>query len=329
MIKGKTVFITGGAGFIATAFIRHIISDNRVIVWDNFSRNSLQYFALEGHSNLTVIKGDILDLDGLKKAIPLDTDIVIHTAAVAGIDTVTKDPVLTWEVNVLGTVNILKALQALKLTHRLERFVGFSTSEVFGKAALRVEESMPLIVEPIGGLRWIYAASKLASEYIIYSHHKGFGLKACIVRPFNVFGVGQVGEGAIQQFIKRSLRNEPITIYGDGSQIRSWCYVDDMVEGLLLSLIREEAVGQVFNIGNPKNTVTTLSLAEKVIQAVGSQSTIVFMPKEAGDDVELRIPSIAKAQKLLGYNPKVDLWEGIQRTVDWYRHKLRLEIAQR
>lgn len=328
MIKGKTVFITGGAGFIATAAIRRMISDNRVVVWDNLSRNSLKYFGLEGHPNLTVIKGDVLDLDGLKAAISPDTNIVIHTAAIAGIATVTKNPVLTWEVNVLGTVNILKALHTLKLIERLERFVGFSTSEVFGNAALRVEESMPLSVQPIGDMRWIYAASKLASEYLVYSYYKNFGLKACTLRPFNVFGPGQVGEGAIQKFIKQALRNEPITIYGDGSQIRSWCYVDDMVEGLLLSLIREEAIGQVFNIGNSKNTVTTLSLAEKVVQVTCSKSPIVFVPKENGADVELRIPNIKKAQQLLGYQPKVELAPGIQRTAEWCR-KVDTEVTKK
>lgn len=319
MLKNKTIFITGGAGFIATATIKRLIADNRIIVWDNFSRNSLKYSGLEGHPNLTVIKGDVLDLDGLKAAIPLDTDFVIHTAAIAGIATVTKNPVLTWEVNVLGTVNVLKALQALKLIERLERFVGFSTSEVFGNAALRVEESMPLSVQPIGEMRWIYAVSKLASEYLIYSYYKNFGLKACVLRPFNVFGAGQVGEGAIQIFIKKALRNEPLTIYGDGSQIRSWCYVDDMVQGLLLSMIKEAAIGQVFNIGNPKNTVTTLSLAEKVIQLTNSKSVITFVPKENGADVELRIPSIKKAQQLLGYQPEVDLDQGIKMAAEWYQ----------
>lgn len=323
MIKNKVVFITGGAGFIATAVIRRLISSNRVIVWDNFARNSLKYFGLEGHPNLTVFKGDILDLDGLQKAIAPDTDIVIHTAAIAGIKTVTQDPVMTWEVNVLGTVNILKALHNLGLVERLERFVAFSTSEVFGQAALRVQESMPLVLPPIGELRWIYAASKLASEYLVYCYYKKFGLKACIVRPFNIFGEGQVGEGAIQRFIKQAIVNNPITIYGDGSQVRSWCHVDDMVQGLLLCLEKPEAVGEVFNIGNPANTITTLSLAEKVVQITGSRSSISFLAREGTADVELRIPNISKAQELLGYKPVIGLDEGIRRTAEWYKSHLQ------
>jgi nucleoside-diphosphate-sugar epimerase len=327
MLKGKTIFVTGGAGFIATAAIKRLIADNRIIIWDNFSRNSLQYYPnLKEDRNLTILQGDILDLESLKAAIPPDTDIVIHTAAIAGIDTVTKDPVLTWEVNALGTANLLKALHMLNLIKRLERFVGFSTSEVFGNVALHVEESMPLYMQPVGdNMRWVYAVSKLASEYIIYSYYKSFGLKACILRPFNVFGPGQVGEGAIQRFVKQSLRNEPITIYGDGNQVRSWCYVEDMVEGLLLSLIKEEAIGQVFNIGNPRNAVTMLSLAEKVIRVTNSTSSIVFVPRENTSDVALRIPQIKKAQQLLGYYPKVSLDEGIQMTAAWFRERLSQE----
>jgi dTDP-glucose 4,6-dehydratase len=320
VLKGKTIFITGGAGFIATGIVRRLIEDNRIILWDNFSRNSLGYFGLEGHPHLTVLRGDILDFSGLKAAVSPKTDIVIHTAAIAGIATVTKNPVRTWEVNALGTVNLLKALQELDLLERLERFVVFSTSEVYGGAALRVEENMPMQVQPVGEMRWVYAVSKLASEYVTYCYHKNFALRAVILRPFNVFGVGQVGEGAIQRFILQAINNEPITIYGDGSQIRSWCYIDDMVEGVLLALAKEEAVGEVFNIGNPQNTVTIFSLAEKIVQLAQSQSPIVFVPKEDRADVELRIPKIDKARRLLGFQPKVGLADGIQRTIEWFRN---------
>jgi len=130
-----------------------------------------------------------------------------------------------------------------------------------------------------------------------------------------------VGEGAIHHFVVRAIKNEPLIIHGEGDQIRSWCYIDDMVDGILLCLETEKAIGEVFNIGNPRGTITVLGLAEKVIQLASSSSQIVHVPKNYVD-VELRIPSIDKARELLGFEPKVDLNEGIGRTIEWYKRKL-------
>jgi dTDP-glucose 4,6-dehydratase len=321
MIKGKKLFITGGAGFISTNLMRRLIADNEIIVYDNLSRNSLEGSGLWGHPNLEVIQGDILNYDFLKKSIPSDIDLVLHMAAIAGIDTVIKNRVATMEVNMIGTYYLLKALRELGPLGKIERFVNFSTSEVFGIHAFRVDEKAPTNLQPVGEARWTYSVSKLAGEHLTYSYHKQYGLRAVTVRPFNVYGPGQVGEGAIHHFVVRAIRNEPLIIHGDGDQIRSWCYIDDMVDGILLCLAKEEAIGEVFNIGNPKGTITILGLAEKVIQLAGSSSQIVHVPKTYVD-VELRIPSIEKAKTLLGFEPKVDLNEGIKRTIEWYKRKM-------
>jgi UDP-glucuronate decarboxylase len=321
MIKGKKLFITGGAGFIGTNLIRRLIADNEIIVYDNLSRNSLEGSGLWGHPNLEVIQGDILNYDFLKKSIPSDIDLVLHMAAIAGIDTVIKNRVATMEVNMIGTYYLLKALRELGPLGKIERFVNFSTSEVFGIHAFRVDEKAPTNLQPVGEARWTYSVSKLAGEHLTYSYHKQYGLRSVTVRPFNVYGPGQVGEGAIHHFVVRAIRNEPLIIHGDGDQIRSWCYIDDMVDGILLCLAKEEAIGEVFNIGNPKGTITILGLAEKVIQLAGSSSQIVHVPKNYVD-VELRIPSIEKAKTLLGFEPKVDLNEGIKRTIEWYKSKM-------
>jgi UDP-glucuronate decarboxylase len=321
MIKGKKLFITGGAGFIGTNLIRRLIADNEIIVYDNLSRNSLEGSGLWGHPNLEVIQGDILNYDFLKKSIPSDIDLVLHMAAIAGIDTVIKNRVATMEVNMIGTYYLLKALRELGPLGKIERFVNFSTSEVFGIHAFRVDEKAPTNLQPVGEARWTYSVSKLAGEHLTYSYHKQYGLRAVTVRPFNVYGPGQVGEGAIHHFVVRAIRNEPLIIHGDGDQIRSWCYIDDMVDGILLCLAKEEAIGEVLNIGNPRGTITILGLAEKVIQLAGSSSQIVHVPKTYVD-VELRIPSIEKAKTLLGFEPKVDLNEGIKRTIEWYRSKM-------
>jgi UDP-glucose 4-epimerase len=138
------------------------------------------------------------------------------------------------------------------------------------------------------------------------------------VRPFNVYGPGQVGEGALKTFIQRAIKNETIEIHGDGTQIRAWCYVDDMVDGLLLAMAHPKAVGESFNIGNQKAVVTIYGLANTVVRVLDSNSPIVFSRKDYAD-VELRIPSVRKAKELMGFEAKVDLEDGIRRTAAFYR----------
>ena len=139
------------------------------------------------------------------------------------------------------------------------------------------------------------------------------------MRPFNVYGPGQTGEGAIQIFIRKALNNEDITIYGDGTQIRAWCYVDDMVDGLLKALENPKAIGESFNIGNSRAVTTIYGLAEVVCRVLNSKSKIVF--KDAlSADIELRIPETKKADKVIDFKAKIDLEEGILRTAKWYKN---------
>lgn len=325
MIEGKKIFITGGAGFIATNLIKRLIAKNKIYAFDNFSRNALEGSGLENHPNLNIIKGDIFDYEFLKKHIPQETDLVLHMAAIAGIDTVIKDPVKTIEVNVIGTYNILKALRELKLIGKINRFIYFSTSEVFGIQAFRLDEKSPTQLQPVGEARWTYAVSKLTGEHLTHSYFKQYGLRTVVIRPFNIYGPGQVGEGAIHHFVVRAIKNEPLIIHGDGDQIRSWCYIDDMVDAILLCMEKEEAIGEVFNIGNPKGTITILGLAEKIIQLCQSSSQIIHVPKTYVD-VELRIPSIEKAKNILFFEPKVSLNERLKRTIEWYRNKIVTQL---
>jgi len=317
MIKGRKIFISGGAGFIATHLIERLISNNQIIVYDNLSRNSLKQSKYWTHPNLKIIQGDVLDYNLLKMSIPQDTNVIIHMAAIAGIDTVIKNPIKTMEVNIVGTYNILKAMVELAIIEKIRRFVNFSTSEVFGINAFRVDEKSSVNLQPVGEARWTYSVSKLAGEHMVYSYHKQYGLCAVTVRPFNVYGPMQMGEGAIHHFVVRAIKNEPLVIHGEGDQIRSWCYIDDMIEAILLCLEEEKAIGEVFNIGNPRGTITILGLAEKVIQFAKSCSQIRHTPRSYVD-VELRIPSIEKIRDLLRFEPKVNLNEGIKRTIEWY-----------
>jgi len=316
VIQGKKILLTGGAGFIGTTLAGRLADQNDIVILDNYHRNALRHTRLSDHPNVKAIRGDVTDPDAAHAAAE-GCEIIVHLAAIAGVDTVLRMPVDTMKVAILGTYNML---EAARQQPRLERFVDFSTSEVFGAYAYNVREADLTSLGAVGEARWTYAVSKLATEHLAHNYHKQFRIPTVSVRPFNIYGPGQIGEGAIHRFIGQALRDEDITIHNDGSQIRAWCYVDDMAAGLLACLERDEAVGQAFNIGNPRSVVTIYQLAMQIVRLSGSRSKISFVPWDQ-TDVELRIPNIEKARRLLGYEPQVDLEDGLQRTIQWYRTK--------
>ncbi len=318
MWEGKRVFITGGAGFIGSTLAAELVKKGAfVTLYDNLHRNALERTALLEEERIRFIQGDVLDREALKQAMD-GAEYVIHMASIAGVDTVMRIPVKTMEVSLLGTYNVLNL--ALELGG-VKRLIDFSTSEVFGRFAFRVTEGDATQLGAVGEARWTYAVSKLATEHLAYCYYKEHQLPTVAVRPFNIYGPNQVGEGAVHHFILRALRGEPLTIHNDGSQIRSWCYIDDIVDGVFLCLEQEDAIGQSFNIGNPRSTVTIHQLAREVVRLAQSDSKIEFVPWDF-PDVEIRIPSIEKGRDLLGYTPKVDLEEGLLRTIDWYRSEV-------
>src|SRR6478672_11302987 len=282
MLEGKRIFITGGAGFIGTTLARQLVDHNTIVAFDNLHRDSLSGLTLADHPNFELIQGDILDADHLREA-SLGATHFVHCAAIAGVDTVLASPVRTMRVNVIGTYNALEAALGTKLS--LERFVDFSTSEVFGTHALNVQEGQVSTIGSVGEARWTYAVSKLAGEHMAHAYHDELGLPTVTVHPFNIFGPGQIGGGAIRAFIEAALAERDLTIHGDGSQMRAWTYVTDMVAGVLLCLEHPNAVGQTFNI---------------------------------------RIPNVMKARELLGWEPQVELDEGLEKTIAWYRQKTLL-----
>lgn len=316
-IKNKTIFITGGAGFIGSAIIERLVEKNRIVAYDNLTRNALKDNPSFGHPNLTLIEGDVLDFPALREAMQ-GADIIVHCAAIAGIDTVIKSPVTTMRVNMIGSANVLEAAAQLP---RCDRVVCFSTSEVFGQQAFRSAETDSTVMGKVGEARWTYAVSKVAEEHLAIAYYQEKWLPTAVVRPFNVYGPGQVGEGAIRTFVQRALRDEPLEIHGDGTQIRAWCYVDDMVDGVLLAMVHPKAVGESFNIGNQRAVTTIYGLANTVVRVLGSKSPIQFVRKDYVD-VELRIPSVRKARELLGLEAKVDLETGIRLTAAYYRRHL-------
>ena len=316
-IRGARILLTGGSGFIGSRLAARLVDDNEVVILDNGHRDSLRDSAICSHPNLIVVRGDVLDAAAVESA-ARGCHYIVHLAGIAGVDTVIRMPVETMTVNIIGTHNVLAAARRLD---GLVRFVDFSTSEVFGSFAFKVREGDVTSLGAVGEARWTYAVSKLATEHLALSYHRAHGMPTVAVRPFNIYGPGQVGEGAIHRFIMQALQGKEITIHNDGSQIRAWCYVDDMVNGVLAALTCPAAVGHTFNIGNPRSVLTIFQLAQEVVRLSRSCSPIVFVPWNYGD-VELRIPNIDKARELLEYEPKVDLVEGLERTIDWYRHRI-------
>jgi UDP-glucose 4-epimerase len=314
MIENKNIFITGGAGFIANTLIGRLADNNHITVYDNFHRDTLSSSPYARHPNIKVVKGDVLDADAITKAMK-GADMVVHAAGIAGIDTVIKDPVKTMRVNMIGTANALEAACANGVK---DRFIDFSTSEIFGSMAYKSTEADNTVAGSAGEARWVYAVSKLAGEHLAHAYYKQYGLPTVTVRPFNVYGPGQTGEGALQIFIKKALKNEDIFINGDGTQIRAWCYVTDFVDCLMLCLEKEEAIGHSFNLGNARAIMTTLGLAQTVCRVLKSDSKISHRPPLSAD-IELRIPSVEKSEQLLGFKAKVDLEEGITKTAEWLK----------
>jgi UDP-glucose 4-epimerase len=317
MLEGKRIFITGGAGFIGTTLARELVDRNTIVAFDNLHRDSLTGLDLADHQNFQLIQGDILDAEHLREAAQGATHFV-HCAAIAGVDTVLASPVRVMRVNVIGAYNALEA--ALATLGTLERYVDFSTSEVFGTHAMNVEEGQVSTIGSVGEARWTYAVSKLAGEHMAHAYHDELGLPSVTVHPFNIFGPGQIGGGAIRAFIEAALAGRDLVVRGDGSQIRAWTYVTDMVAGVLACLEHPAAVGQVFNIGNPRGAVTIFDLASRIRRLTDAAVGIVFEPHTSAD-VELRIPNVKKAREVLGWEPKIELDDGLEKTIAWYRQR--------
>jgi nucleoside-diphosphate-sugar epimerase len=318
MLKDKKILITGGAGFIGSRIINQLIENNQITVLDILHRDALTHTPLMSHPNMEFIRGDIRDA-ALVAEVAQNKTHIIHLASIAGVDTVMNNPVLTMEVTLKGTFNILEAAQNVP---ELERFVDISTSEVFGSYAFRVNEQDATTLGAVGHARWTYAVSKLATEHLAHVMYQQRQVPAVTIRPFNIFGPGQVGEGAIHHFVVKALHNDPLTVHNDGDQIRAWCYIDDFIDGLLRTLVHPDAIGRAFNIGNPRTALTVHNLAVLIVKLAGSASEIKHIDWPY-TDVELRIPDIGQAKKILDYHPQFDLERGLMHTIAWYRERVQ------
>jgi nucleoside-diphosphate-sugar epimerase len=314
-ITGKCILITGGAGFIGSTLAERLSKENNVLLLDRFFRDQpFSFTSLRSNPNVEFFESDIVEgaeVDDLARR----ANIVIHAAAIVGVGRVCTYPRETLETNFSGTSRILKSVEK---NSRLDRLIYFSTSEVFGVNSFRVHEESPAAVGPAAEARWSYAIAKLAGEHLVKAYHRQSGMPVVTVRPFNVFGPLRLGSHAILRFVLNALTGNPLEVHGDGSQIRSWCYIEDFCDAIVEMICRPEAIGEDFNIGNPANTVTILQLAREIVELTGGRSSIEFA-ESPFPDIEIRVPSLVKARRILDFRPKYDLRRGLELTVEWYR----------
>jgi UDP-glucose 4-epimerase len=312
--------ITGGAGFIGSHIAERLAGNAELVLFDNLRRNSLASTNLASLPNVELVEGDIRDREAVQNAVR-GADAVFHLAAIAGVSSYYNEPENTLRVNIEGTANVVDSVVA----EGIGRLVYLSTSEVHGPDAHDVTEESPCAIGPSSDRRWVYATSKLAGEHLVLRGGETHDFAATVLRPFNVYGPRQTGEGAIRNFCLAAAEGNNLVVYGDGSAVRAWCYVDDFVDAALMALDNPAAAGQVFNIGNPDASVDTNELAGLVASlapGVGVDSEQVSRA-----EVAYRTPVIAKAHELLGFAPAVSLAEGLERTLEWTRATLVEEVA--
>lgn len=316
------VLVTGGAGFIGSHLVERLLEEGyEVTILDDLSGGQLGNLdRVRDHPCLRVIIGDVRDMTALWTALD-GVEAVFHLAAVVGIPRVLADPIRTIQVNVEGTKRVLEACAARGIPVCIA-----SSSEVYGKGVRwpAVEED-DLRLGPPTSLRWAYAASKLLDECLAMAWARQ-GMRISVVRYFNVYGprADPYGYGyVIARFMDQAARGEPLTVYGDGHQTRSFIYVADAVEGTLRAGLWPVAYGHIFNIGCPYE-ISILDLAEKIRSVTGCRIPIRFLPisEVYGSDFEeisRRVPETSKARALLGFEARVTLDEGLQRTWEWWQ----------
>ena len=318
MLKNKTILITGGSGFIGSTLSESLIENNKIINIDNFNdfynqdikRDNIK--KLIGFQNYILIENDIRNAEILDEIFELHKpDIVIHIAAMAGVRPSIKQPVLYEDVNIKGTLNILEAMKK----HGVKNLIFASSSSVYGndsKIPFKEDEPLGKVISP-------YAATKKSGEDFCYVYHHLYGLNVIALRFFTVYGPRQRPDLAIHKFTRMILNGEPIPFYGDGTTMRDYAYIDDIVRGINNSVeyvLSRENVFEIINLSGNK-PVTLNEMVAQIEKATGKKAIINKLPMQPGDVIRT-YADISKAQRFLNFQPNMPFEEGIQKFVDWY-----------
>ena len=302
------VLITGGAGFIGSHLADHYVAEgHQVTVLDNFSTGSKTNIShLEG--KITVVDGDIRRID-LIDQLTKDSDLVLHMAAALGVNTILESPLESMSTNITGSEVVLHAA-----TKHNKRIIIASTSEIYGKNPKQpLNETDDRVVGAPQKIRWTYSDAKAIEEAMAFALHQEKKLAVTTVRLFNTVGPRQTGHYGmvVPRFVQAALKNEPLTIYGDGTQSRVFCHVDDAVAAIAKMAATDATIGDVYNVGGT-GEVTIKQLAEQVLKITGSKSPITYTAYTdaypAGfEDIQRRVPDISKVKNAIGWAPTKDL----------------------
>ena len=311
--------ITGGAGFIGSHLADHLLNrGDQVVLLDDLSTGRLGNIEhLNNRSDTDFVLGSILDADLIDDTVSR-VDAIFHLAAAVGVNLIVEKPLESLMTNIRGTETVIEK------AHRYDkRLLVMSTSEIYGKntSDSLSEEDNRVLGSPLKS-RWSYSEAKAIDEILAYTYWREKGLETVIIRLFNTVGPRQTGSYGmvIPRFVGQALRNEPITIFGDGNQTRCFCHVGDVVVGLVALSEHPEAFGKVFNLGGGEE-ISIRELAEHVIRLTGSKSDLEFIPYdvayEAGfEDMERRVPNTDRARHLVGFNPAAGIDDIIQSVID-------------
>lgn len=321
-IKKNKVLIVGGAGFIGSNFVKYILNngDWEIVVYDNLSTGKLENIQNFIDENKIIFKKvDITKLSVIKKIRQQKFDYIYNFACPASPKFYLTNPVATWKASVFGINNLLESIIGTKT-----KLFHSSTSEVYGNPLIPNQiETYWGNVNPIG-VRSCYDEGKRAAESLIYDYIRLYDVDVRVARIFNTYGPNMAENDGrvVSNFIIQALNNEDITIYGDGKQTRSFCYVDDTIQCIYKLMMNSEKVNSPVNIGNP-NEMDITTVAEYIKNVLKSNSKIVNQ-KAMSDDPRVRRPDISKAKQLLKWEPQVSFYEGIDKTVDYFKKKVGL-----
>ncbi len=316
------VVVTGGYGFIGSHLVSTLLSrGDSVTVFDVAKDSRASDLDFDRHPNFRFVQGDVTDMAALESALTPGVDTVFHLAAIVGVKNYLEDPLRVLDVNVTGTRNVLE------LSHRHGTHVVFaSTSEVFGKNPNPpFAEDDDRVLGSTRTARWSYSTSKAMAEHLVFAMHTAHALPVTVVRYFNVYGPRQAPIFVISQSIHRILNGRRPLLYDSGKQTRCFTYVDDAIAGTLLAAENGAAIGEAFNIGSMTETTVRdiVGLAIKIanVDTVSGAEAVDTAERYGSryEDIPRRIPDSTKAQRELGWRLKVDVEEGIRRTIDWAR----------